>query len=112
MDKNCVFCRVISGEFPSEKLYEDDVLMVIKDVSPAAPDHVLILPKKHTANIMKTSKKTIVAMFDKVPEIVKRLGIEKSGFRLIINTGEDGGQTVSHTHIHVLGGREMQWPPG
>jgi histidine triad (HIT) family protein len=112
MNKNCVFCRIIAGEFPSEKVYEDDDILAIKDISPAAPQHVLMLPKKHFPGILETDKETIASLFAKIPAIVDKLGIKSGGFRLVINSGEDGGQTVNHTHLHLLGGRAMQWPPG
>ena len=112
MDKNCVFCRVISGEFPSEKVYEDDIILAIKDISPVAPHHILILPKKHSDDFMHTSTAEIADIFAKVPLIAEKLGIKDKGFRLVINTGDDGGQTVDHMHVHLLGGRAMNWPPG
>jgi histidine triad (HIT) family protein len=112
MDKSCVFCRIIDGEFPSEKVYEDDDILVIKDISPAAPQHVLMLPKEHFPGVLETDGRIISAMFAKLPIIVERLGVKDGGFRLVINTGEDGGQTVNHTHIHILGGRDLKWPPG
>jgi histidine triad (HIT) family protein len=112
MKENCVFCHIISGKFPSEKFYEDDDVLVVKDISPAAPSHVLILPKKHADNIMEADSATIQAVFAKIPLIAEKLGISKSGFRLVVNTGEDAGQSVHHMHVHLLGGREMEWPPG
>ncbi|MDR3348487.1 MAG: HIT domain-containing protein [Acidaminococcales bacterium] len=112
MDKDCIFCRIIAGELPAEKVYEDGDMLAIKDVKPAAPQHVLMLPKKHSANILETDGQTIAGMFAKLSGIVDALGIKNSGFRIVINTGEEGGQTVNHTHIHVLGGRGLKWPPG
>ncbi len=112
MNNHCIFCRIISGEFESTKVYEDDNILVIKDISPATPVHVLFLHKKHANSILDADSKMITDLMSKVPEVTKKLGIAEKGFRIVINTGDDGGQTVDHLHIHLLGGREMQWPPG
>ena len=87
---DCIFCRIIAGEIPSERVYEDDKMIVIRDVAPAAPVHVLMIPKAHTA---------------------EKLGVNEKGFRIVANTGDDGGQTVKHLHIHLLGGKALGWPP-
>lgn len=112
MDMPCVFCGIIEGAFKSEKVYEDDGIIAIKDISPVSPIHILIMPKKHSKNICEADSAVIADIMSKIPLIAKKAGVDENGFRLVINTGADGGQTVDHLHIHLLGGREMQWPPG
>jgi histidine triad (HIT) family protein len=112
MDESCIFCRIIAGEIPAEKICEDDEMLAIKDVNPAAPQHALLFPKKHFPDITATDARTIACLLEKIPAIAERLGIKESGFRVVINAGEDGGQTVRHTHVHLLGGRSLKWPPG
>ncbi|MBS5519119.1 histidine triad nucleotide-binding protein [Acidaminococcus sp.] len=107
---DCVFCKIVSGEIPSPRVYEDDKVIAINDLSPIAPVHVLIIPKKHTENIV-TAPTELVAHVKKIlPEVTKKLGIAEKGFRLIVNTGAEGGQTVPHLHFHILGGKELGWP--
>lgn len=109
--KDCIFCKIISGEIPSEKVYEDDKMIAIKDVAPVAPVHVLLIPKKHVANILETEAELRLHLSSKMKELVKQLGVAEKGFRLVINTGVDGGQTVEHLHIHLIGGKNLGWPP-
>ncbi len=110
--ENCLFCRIASGEIPSNKVYEDERVLAFRDIDPQAPVHVLVIPKQHSANIIETDDETIACLFGAVRTIVRELGIDETGFRVVINTGEDGQQTVKHLHLHILGGRSMQWPPG
>ena len=112
MSDNCIFCRIVKGEIPSEKIYEDENFIAIKDVSPAAPQHVLLLPKKHVRNIAEADEGTVNAITGKIKKIAEIMNILDNGFRIVVNTGADGGQTVDHLHFHLLGGREMKWPPG
>ena len=112
MQESCVFCRIISGEFSSDVVYQDDDILVIKDITPVAPIHVLIIPKKHSKNILETDSKTLSLIMDKITVIAEILGVKENGFRTVINTGEEAGQTVGHLHIHLLSGRNMTWPPG
>lgn len=111
MDENCIFCKIIKGDIPSNKVYEDDKMLAIHDVAPAAPVHVLLLPKEHTANVTTADPAIVAYMLGKVKEIAEKTGIEEKGFRVVMNTGEDGGQTVNHLHIHVIGGKALGWPP-
>ena len=111
MDENCIFCKIIKGDIPSNKVYEDDKMLAIHDVAPAAPVHVLLLPKEHTANVTTADPAIVAYMLGKVKEIVEKTGIAEKGFRVVMNTGEDGGQTVNHLHIHVIGGKALGWPP-
>jgi histidine triad (HIT) family protein len=111
MDDNCIFCKIIKGDIPSNKVYEDDKMIAIHDVAPAAPVHVLLLPKEHTANVTTADPALVAYMLGKVKEIAEKTGIYEKGFRVVMNTGEDGGQTVNHLHIHVIGGKALGWPP-
>ncbi|MBR0136000.1 MAG: histidine triad nucleotide-binding protein [Clostridia bacterium] len=110
--ENCLFCRIASGEIPSNKVYEDEKVLAFRDIDPQAPVHVLLIPKQHFSDILEADGETIAYMHSVVKLIAKNLGIDESGFRLVVNTGEDGMQSVKHLHMHILGGRSMQWPPG
>lgn len=109
--EDCIFCKIISGEIPSQKVYEDDLMQVIHDVSPVAPCHVLILPKKHVMDILNVEPEFLVHVSEKLNEITELLGLKDNGFRIVINTGKDGGQTVGHLHLHLMGGEALGWPP-
>ena len=106
---DCVFCKIISGEIPSKKVYEDDKIIAINDLNPMAPVHVLFIPKEHIccANAITEENSGIVAhIFTKIPVVAKELGLE-NGYRVVNNCGEDGGQTVMHLHFHLLGGKKL-----
>lgn len=112
---DCVFCKIVSGELPSQKVYEDDRVLAFEDISPAAPVHVLIIPKKHIPSIMHLKEEDLPLIQDihRVgQQVADQLGVSQKGFRLVNNCGEDGGQTVDHLHYHLLGGRHLSWPPG
>lgn len=112
--KNCVFCKISSGEISAELIYEDEQILCFKDLDPQAPVHVLIIPKKHISSIQYVSpedKDLIGHMMLKIREIADTLGLD-NGYRVVINCGDDGLQTVKHLHIHLLGKRKMTWPPG
>lgn len=113
--EDCIFCKIIKGEIPCEKVYEDDIVLSFKDISPGAPSHILIIPKKHISSLNELTdedSKIVAHVFVVLKEIVKKLGIDNTGYRIVSNCGEDGGQSVPHVHFHVLGGRTLQWPPG
>ncbi|HBU12701.1 MAG TPA: histidine triad nucleotide-binding protein [Clostridiales bacterium] len=111
--QDCLFCKIAAGEIPSAKVYEDDRVYAFNDIGPQAPVHVLIIPKKHAKDIVALSDDaSLAAMFAAARKIAADLGLSERGFRLVINTGDDGGQTVHHLHMHLLGGRFMGWPPG
>lgn len=116
MNDNCIFCRIAKKEIPTQAVYEDDLVIAFNDIEPQAPVHVLVIPKEHKDNILALEKDgTALAahiITVAVPEIAKKLELDKKGFRLVVNTGEDGGQTVGHLHVHILGGRSLAWPPG
>jgi len=112
---NCLFCRIIAGEIPSKKIYEDDEMLAFHDINPMAPVHFLVIPKKHIENLMaleETDAALLGRMFHKAQSMAKQLGCEEKGGRFVINTKTDGWQTVDHLHIHFLGGRSLGWPPG
>lgn len=112
---DCLFCKIANGSIPSEKLYEDDFILAFKDINPVAPVHIVIIPKEHIDSVMllKDEHKSLIGhIFIKAQEIAKKCGIAETGFRLINNCGNDGGQSVMHIHFHLLGGRSLQWPPG
>ena len=113
--ENCIFCKIVNGEIPSNKIYEDDKVYAFRDISPEAPTHFLVIPKEHitSANeINEENSKIIAHIFVVINKIVRELGIDDTGYRIVNNCGKDGGQTVGHIHFHILGGRNLQWPPG
>lgn len=110
--ENCLFCRIAAGEIPSKKVYEDDKVLAFYDIEPQAPVHVLVIPKAHFDSILDADDETVGYMRGIAAMLTKQLGIDESGFRLVVNTGKDGQQSVKHLHMHILGGRSMQWPPG
>ena len=111
---DCIFCKIANKEINSALIYEDESVVAFRDLNPQAPQHILIVPKKHVANITELDDKELAAhiFVDVVPKIAKEVGVADSGFRIVVNTGEEGGQTVNHLHVHLLGGRKMTWPPG
>lgn len=104
---DCLFCRIIAGEIPSNKVYEDDRVYAFRDINPQAPVHVLIVPKKHMANILECDAATAEALTCAIRVIAKQEGIDESGFRVISNCGRDGAQSVNHLHVHLLGGKQL-----
>jgi len=112
---NCLFCKIVAGEIPCKKVYENKSIIAFQDIDPKAPIHILVIPKKHIRSIneLKKSDKGLAGELllaaQKISEIEE---IDESGFRTIFNTNEDGGQTVYHIHMHIMGGRKMIWPPG
>ena len=112
---DCLFCKIIAGEVPSTKVYEDEYVYAFLDISPQAPEHVVIVPKEHiaSANEINAENSALVAkIFEAVPKIAKEGGIAEDGYRVVNNCGVMGGQTVGHLHFHLLGGRNLGWPPG
>ena len=111
---DCIFCKITQQEIPSNIAYEDDVILAFHDIEPQAPVHLLIVPKKHIASLDEVEFEDLEALgwvMAKVKDIAKEQGLE-NGYRLVCNCGEDGMQTVKHLHFHLLGKRQMQWPPG
>ena len=112
---SCLFCKIIAGEIPSSKVYEDDRLFAFNDINPQAPMHVLVVPKQHiaTLNDLTASHDGLVgAMVRTAAAIAKQKGFDGAGYRTVFNCNAEAGQTVFHVHLHVLGGRRFSWPPG
>ena len=113
---DCIFCKIARKEIPSSLVYEDETVVAFKDLEPQAPVHVLVIPKKHNESLLALTDedKALVGriLADVVPQLARELGVAEKGFRVVANTGEEGGQSVKHLHFHLLGGRSMQWPPG
>lgn len=111
----CIFCKIVAGEIPSKKVYEDDLILAFYDIEPQAPVHIVIIPKEHIESVnMVTSEnsKVIAHIFETIPKLAKELGVAESGYRVVNNCGADGGQTVPHIHFHLTGGRQFGWPAG
>lgn len=107
--EDCIFCKIIAGEIPSTKVYENDKVYAFRDIAPAAPEHVVIVPKTHIccANKITAENSSCVAdIFEAIPEIAKTVGVSEDGYRIVNNCGKNGGQTVMHLHFHLLGGCE------
>jgi histidine triad (HIT) family protein len=112
---DCIFCKIIAGEIPCKKIYEDEEILAFHDVSPQAPVHFLLVPKRHIRNIMEldaADTDLLGRLLFKAQELAVRQGCAEKGARFVINCKDDGGQTVDHLHVHVLGGRPLGWPPG
>lgn len=111
---DCIFCKIVKNEIPSKKVYEDDSVLAFYDINPVAPIHILVVPKKHIASINEISLEDtslIGHIHQVIVDLAKVNGLD-SGFRVVNNCGAEGGQTVGHLHFHLLGGRNLQWPPG
>lgn len=107
---SCIFCKIIDGEIPSSKVYEDDKVIAFNDINPVAPYHILVIPKKHYESVIDVSKEDmeIIAHIHNVINIIaKEKGFDKTGFRIVNNCGEDGGQEVKHIHYHILAGKKI-----
>ncbi|HTI70771.1 MAG TPA: histidine triad nucleotide-binding protein [Candidatus Limnocylindria bacterium] len=110
-----LFERIIARQIPAEIVYEDDLCLAFRDIKPQAPTHILLVPKKAITRIAEagtTDRDLLGHLLLKAPEVARRAGIAESGFRLVINNGVDGGESVPHLHCHILGGRPLAWPPG
>lgn len=110
---DCVFCKIANGEIPTTKLYEDEDAIAFADLAPQAPVHLLLIPRKHIVSLahMEPGDERLIGHLHAVAKgLAEKRGLK--GFRTVINTGEDGGQTVQHVHVHLLAGRSLQWPPG
>jgi histidine triad (HIT) family protein len=111
---DCLFCKIAAGSIPVTRLYENDHVLAFPDINPQAPVHILIIPKHHFASVVSTSRTEAELLSELLLAASKVAQAQHldDGFRLVINTGRDGGQTVDHLHLHLLGGRQMHWPPG
>jgi histidine triad (HIT) family protein len=111
---SCLFCKIVEGEIPSTAIFEDELAYAFADVHPQAPVHLLIVPREHIPSLIDTdqSKRALLGhLLWAAAEIARTKGLA-DGYRIVVNTGVDGGQTVDHLHLHLLGGRQMTWPPG
>ena len=114
-ETTCLFCRIARGEIPAKLAHQDDQVVAFHDIDPKAPVHVLVVPRQHIASVahMQDGDAGVMGrLFLVARDLAKTLGVDSSGYRLVINAGQDAGQTVDHIHLHVLGGRHLKWPPG
>jgi histidine triad (HIT) family protein len=114
-ETGCPFCRIVAGELPSRRVYEDDVVVAFHDIAPRAPTHILILPREHIPSVLELTEadaRLLGRLFRVAADIARSEGIAERGYRLVTNVGEWGGQSVDHLHWHLMGGRSMTWPPG
>lgn len=112
---DCIFCKIVNKELPSNTIYEDDKSIAFKDINPQAPVHILVIPKKHIRSLVESdeSDKELLGHLTQVArDIANEHNLSSKGFRLVLNSGLESGQSVWHIHIHILGGRKMTWPPG
>ena len=112
---DCIFCKIGSGEIPSDKIYDDGSVIAFRDLQPQAPTHILVIPRKHVSTLNDVPESGAQLLADLLlasQKIAKNEGIAEKGYRIVINCNEDGGQEVFHLHAHLLGGRYMGWPPG
>ena len=113
--EKCLFCRIASGDIPSKKVYEDDVVVAFHDINPQAPTHVIVIPRKHIPSLDDLNENdaaTVGTTLVRLAQIARDLHCNTDGYRAVVNNGEAAGQTVFHIHFHLLGGRNFGWPPG
>ncbi|MEA2576149.1 MAG: histidine triad family protein [Chloroflexia bacterium] len=111
----CVFCKLAKGQLRADILYEDEAVLAFKDIHPQAPVHVLVIPRQHITALWEVDEsymQVLGRLLLAANEIAYRTGVHETGYRIVINTGPEAGQTVDHVHVHVLGGRKLTWPPG
>jgi histidine triad (HIT) family protein len=111
----CLFCRIVAGELPAKVLHDDDLVMAIRDITPRAPTHILLLPRRHiasAADLVESDGPLLGRLFAVAADLARELKIADAGYRLVSNVGRWGGQTVPHLHVHLMGGRSFDWPPG
>lgn len=112
---SCLFCKIVAGEIPARTLYQDERLVVIEDINPAAPLHLLLIPRKHIENVLELGEaddQLVGHLFRVAASIARERGVAEDGFRVVTNTNGAAGQSVFHIHFHLLAGRHLQWPPG
>lgn len=112
---DCLFCKIAKNEIPVNKIYEDDLVAAFNDINPVAPIHALIIPKIHITSVLELEEahsELLGHIFAVINKLAVDLGLSKDGFRIVTNCGENGGQSIPHLHFHLIGGRNMQWPPG
>ena len=112
---DCLFCKIVNGEIPADKVYSDEDVVAFRDIDPKAPVHVLVIPTSHiekVADLEEADKDVLMKMFLTANRVARDEGIAENGYRLVFNNGKNAGQAVFHIHLHVLGGRALTWPPG
>ncbi len=112
---DCLFCKMVSGEIKPDIVFESEELLAFRDINPQAPTHILVVPKKHittTNDLIQSDQNLVGQMVLTAQSIAEKEGVAESGYRLVLNCNQHGGQSVDHIHIHLLGGRQMMWPPG
>lgn len=112
---DCLFCKIANGEIPAELVYESETVVAFRDINPQAPTHVLVIPRRHIATINdldESDQETVGSLYLAARQIAEREGIAEDGYRAVMNCNAAAGQTVFHIHLHVLGGRNLSWPPG
>ncbi len=112
---DCLFCRIVAGDIGATRVYDDDLVIAIRDIAPRAPTHILIMPRRHIASALELTDAdapTIGRIHAVAADLARSEGIAEAGYRLVTNVGRWGGQTVDHLHVHLLGGRAFDWPPG
>jgi len=115
MPDDCIFCKIASGQIPVKRIAEDEVALAFADLNPQAPTHILVIPKTHVASLAHVADSDFAMvgrLLALLAQVARKLGLDESGYRTVLNSGRDAGQTVHHLHAHLLGGRAMQWPPG
>jgi len=112
---DCLFCKIVAGTIPVKIVFEDEQAIAFRDIDPQAPTHILVVPKKHIGSLAEADGKEMTSLLGHLLRLVRQIAHSENlsgGYRTVINTGPDGGQTVDHLHLHLLGGRAMHWPPG
>ena len=110
---DCIVCKIVAGQIPATKVAESEHALAFPDINPVAPQHVLVIPKAHVASLSEVSDWSVVAqVFELAAKVARDRGLDRSGWRAVINTGRDANQLVQHVHLHVVGGRQLEWPPG
>jgi histidine triad (HIT) family protein len=110
---DCIFCKIVEGKIPAAKVAESQHALAFPDINPVAPQHSLVIPKQHLASLNDVTDWTVMAhLYELAARVAREKGLDKTGWRSVINTGRDANQLVHHIHLHVIGGRQMEWPPG
>ena len=115
MASDCLFCRIAAGEVPATIVHEDDLVVAIRDIAPRAPTHILLMPRAHIASALDLTAAdapVLGRLFEVAADLARSEGIDQSGYRLVSNVGRSAGQSVDHLHVHLMGGRAFDWPPG
>lgn len=114
-DSDCLFCRIVAGEIPTDFVHDDELVVAFPDISPRSPTHILLIPREHlvsAAELTESHAPMLGRLFATAGRLAQERGLVESGFRLVTNAGADAGQSVDHLHVHLLGGRKFGWPPG